>query len=213
MHRSRALGFALASALPVLAAVALVPAALGRAGDDPVADRGAHPHRHPGAPPAAVHHPAGPDSGRAAGQAAFEAVAEVVALLDADPATDWPRVDLLALREHLVDMDRLMLDARVVEEPVPGGFRATVTASEPRGRAAIARMVPAHAGMLGGTTMSAAVREAEGGVELTVTAGDPNDPGAVDRLRGLGFYGFMALGDHHRPHHLALARGRSMHGG
>jgi hypothetical protein len=167
------------------------------------------PHRvEPGALPAA---------GQAAGQAAFGAIAEVVAVLDADPATDWSRVDLLALREHLVDMDRLMLDAAVVEEPVPGGFRTKVTAKDARTRAAIARMVPAHAAMVsggaGGAGLAAAVREIDGGVELTVTAADPGDRAAVDRLRGLGFYGFMALGDHHRPHHLALARGLAMHGG
>jgi hypothetical protein len=40
------------------------------------------------------------------GQDAFGAIAEVVQLLDADPQTDWSRVDLERLRQHLIDMNR-----------------------------------------------------------------------------------------------------------
>src|SRR5437764_5713379 len=35
------------------------------------------------------------------GQAAFGAIQEVVELLEADPTTDWAKVNIAALREHL----------------------------------------------------------------------------------------------------------------
>jgi hypothetical protein len=37
------------------------------------------------------------------GQGAFAAIAEIIALLEADPNTDWSKVDITALREHLVE--------------------------------------------------------------------------------------------------------------
>jgi len=39
------------------------------------------------------------------GQDAFGAIQEIVQILDADPKTDWSKVDLEALRQHLIDMD------------------------------------------------------------------------------------------------------------
>ena len=56
------------------------------------------------------------------GQGAFAALSEIVALLSADPATDWSRVDIAALHAHLMDMDRLMTDSQPVRTPVPGGL-------------------------------------------------------------------------------------------
>lgn len=47
------------------------------------------------------------------GQAAFAAIQEIVAMLDADPATDWARVDIEALRQHLIDMNNVTLGAAV----------------------------------------------------------------------------------------------------
>src|ERR1700712_1206702 len=57
------------------------------------------------------------------GQAAFGAITEVVAILQADPRTDWSKVDIDALRDHLVDMDNVSLHARVTDVPVAGGMR------------------------------------------------------------------------------------------
>ena len=63
-----------------------------------------HGHAHGVAPPATAL-PVLP------GQDAFAALQEIVRLLEADPATDWTRVDLDALRMHLVDMAEVMLHA------------------------------------------------------------------------------------------------------
>ncbi len=43
--------------------------------------------------------------------AAFGAVQEIVEILEADPATDWSKVDIDALRQHLIDMDNVTLHA------------------------------------------------------------------------------------------------------
>ena len=56
----------------------------------------------------------------------------------------------------------------------------------------------------------ATVTDIPGGVRRVVTASDPGDATTVARIRGLGFGGLLTLGDHHTPHHLALARGEPM---
>lgn len=162
-----------------------------------------------GALPASEPAPAAPGL-ESAGQAAFAALAEAVAVLEADPSTDWSRVDLERLREHLVDMDAVALGARVESEPIPGGLRLRV-AGEGRARDALRRMVPSHSAMMQGYRgWQLAVRETAEGVALDWTAADPSE---AARIRGLGFFGLLASGDHHRRHHLMLARGdASPHG-
>ena len=66
-----------------------------------------------------------------AGQSAFAAIQEIVAILEADPKTDWSKVDIEALRQHLVDMDNVTLRAESKSEPVDGGLRFVVTGAGP----------------------------------------------------------------------------------
>jgi len=44
---------------------------------------------------------------------------------------------------------------------------------------------------------------------ITITAKNPSDVRLVTQIRGLGFAGIMTEGNHHAPHHLAIARGDS----
>jgi len=157
----------------------------------------------------AHHHPAEPQALPALpGQDAFGAIAEVVALLEADPATDWSRVSIARLRDHLIDMHELTLHAEAREREVEGGLEVEVT-GEGRTRAAVQRMVPAHAAMMSGAAgWRVVVETTDAGVRLRLTS---EDPGQVAKIRALGFFGFMASGDHHRPHHLAIARGAMAH--
>ncbi|MCC2098329.1 MAG: hypothetical protein KDJ29_15640, partial [Hyphomicrobiales bacterium] len=39
------------------------------------------------------------------GQSAFAAIQEIVEILEADRSTDWSKVNIPALRQHLIDMD------------------------------------------------------------------------------------------------------------
>jgi hypothetical protein len=142
------------------------------------------------------------------GQGAFAALSEIVGVLEADPDTDWGQVDLAGLRAHLVDMDRLVSDTIVEETALPDGLSAMATGDTDT-IATLRRMVPAHAAQLAqDDRWTVGAVDAENGVELRVTSGDP---AVVARIRGLGFFGLMASQDHHREHHLMMARGEDAH--
>ena len=146
------------------------------------------------------------------GQDAFGAIAEIVRILDADPQTDWSQVDLERLRQHLIDMNEVVLRAEVRTSSVPGGLVMDVTGAG-RIELSIRAMVIPHATELDQMPGLAAKTEAiPGGVRLTVTARDAEDARAIARVRGLGFIGLLTLGAHHQPHHLAMARGQAMSG-
>lgn len=137
------------------------------------------------------------------GQDAFGAIAEVVKILKGDPATEWSKVNLEALRQHLIDMHDVTLNSVVRSEEVPGGVLLTVTGTG-RTRDAIQRMVGAHGHMLMQEGLDGAADNIADGVRWRVTTKDPK---RVTELRALGFIGVMTLGDHHTTHHLQLARG------
>ena len=143
------------------------------------------------------------------GQDAFGAIAEVVQMLDADPSTDWSKVDLERLRQHLIAMNEVVLRAQVKQSEVPGGLVMDVTGTGRTEQAIRAMLVP-HAAELDRMPAFAARTELiPGGVRLTVTAKAPDDTKAVARLRGLGFIGLLTAGAHHGPHHLAMAKGET----
>jgi hypothetical protein len=140
------------------------------------------------------------------GQAAFGAIQEIVGKLQADPQTNWSKVDVDALRQHLIDMDEVTMRATAQKEPIENGLRIKVIGSD-RTLEAIQRMVPEHArdidGMYGWTVQTTTLPN---GVELTVTTSNPAD---VQMIRALGFMGIMVLGTH-QMHHLAMAKGEMM---
>ena len=142
------------------------------------------------------------------GQAAFGAIQEIVEKLQADPQTDWSKVDVDALRQHLIDMDEVTMRATAQKESIENGLRIKVIGSD-RTLEAIQRMVPDHArdmdGMYGWAVRTSALPN---GVELTVTASNPAD---VQKIRALGFMGMMVQGGHHQMHHLGMAKGEMMH--
>jgi hypothetical protein len=115
-----------------------------------------------------------------------------------------PRDHVSALRDHLVDMNALTLDAMVTEEPRDDGLSMIVT-GKGRTLQAILHMVPAHAAELDkmpAWSASAAINQ--DGAVLTVTSPDET---VQTRIKGLGFFGLMATGNHH----LAIAQGMSVH--
>jgi len=151
-----------------------------------------------------VHDPA--PALREGGQSAFAALQEITVALMADPATDWSKVDIEALRRHLIDMDNVTLRADVTREKIDEGARFVVTSANPDVTASIRAMVPAHVATMNGVEgWAMQVEEVEGGVIMTVTGPD------TARIRGLGFIGLMTVGMHHQAHHMALASGRSPH--
>jgi hypothetical protein len=141
------------------------------------------------------------------GQGAFDLIKQVVNQLESNPDTDWSKVNIELLREHLVDMNQLTLYAEVEASEVEGGNRYVVT-GDGITREAIKRMVPMHAAQIQ-TELSgwnAATETRRNGVVLTVSS---DNPATVAKIRGLGFMGFMVLGEHHTDHHIMMATGQS----
>ena len=142
------------------------------------------------------------------GQGAFAAIQEIVEILESDPTTDWNKVNVDALRQHLIDMDNVTLRAEVKSEAIDGGMRFNVSGSGPV-KDSIQRMVMAHAATMngaGGWTFTAS--ETDSGAILSVLTPAKDVP----KLRGLGFLGVMTRGMHHQMHHLMIARGENPHG-
>ena len=144
------------------------------------------------------------------GSAIFDALAAQVAQLDADSATDWSKVDVEALRQHLIDMNDVMMNAVVVQKSVDGGASLKITGTG-RTVGAIQRMVVNHMNALQASGKYATkTTKIANGVTAVVTAPAPASAAAVARIRGLGFAGLMTEGTHHMRHHGAMARGDSM---
>lgn len=138
------------------------------------------------------------------GQEMFGTVSEIVRLLEASPDTDWSRVNIPALRKHLIDMNEVALKARADITRIPKGVRIKVT-GQGRTLDAIHRMLAMHAQTMDGRFgWHVSAKPLADGNLLTVTA---DDPAQVSKIQGLGFMGVMVYGTHHGMHHLAIARG------
>jgi hypothetical protein len=143
-----------------------------------------------------------------AGQDAFGTIQEVVQILQADPATDWSKVNIASLRQHLIDMDEVTLRAKAAERALDNGIEIAVT-GEGRTLEAIKRMVPAHVSELREIGWNAKSEDLPNGVKLTVMASESQP---LAKLKALGFMGIMLQGAHHQPHHLMMAKGEfTMH--
>jgi hypothetical protein len=143
-------------------------------------------------------------------QAAFATIQDIVKKLKADPKTDWSKVNLEALRQHLIDMDNVVMRAQVKQANVEGGVSLDVTGTGDVA-ASIKRMGTMHAMALTEEGLYVAkASDLANGVRLVVTAKDPKDGNAVAMIRGLGFAGLMTEGDHHAMHHMMVARGEEM---
>lgn len=141
------------------------------------------------------------------GQAAFAAIQEIVGILKADPTTDWSKVNIEALRQHLIDMDNVTLRAEVKSERIEGGMRFAVSGVGPL-KNSIQRMLTAHAATMSGVgNWTFKAERTDDGASLTVLAPTKDQ----ERLYGLGFIGVMTRGIHHQTHHLMIARGVNPH--
>lgn len=107
------------------------------------------PHHPQGTMPLAGHPgmQAGASVPTIPGQDAFGAIQEIVHMLDADPKTDWSKVNLEALRQHLIDMDDVTLKAAAAAKPIDGGLEIAVTGDV----CTDAPKVADSAGMIGAT--------------------------------------------------------------
>lgn len=144
------------------------------------------------------------------GNDAFGAIQEVIQNLVADPNTDWSRVNLEALRQHLVDMNNFTLHVHVISQrAVKGGVEFTVEPTTSAAAGSLDRLFAAHPAVLKQETgWDMQARKVNGGYTARVTSSNPAD---VAKIRGLGYIGIVALGRHHQMHHWLMATGRNPH--
>jgi hypothetical protein len=138
------------------------------------------------------------------GQDAFGAIQEIVQIMQSDPKTDWSKVNVDALRQHLIDMNEVTLHATATPRVLDNGIAFTVT-GEGRTLEAVKRMVPAHVNELHEIGWNAKSDDLPNGVKLTVLASEAQP---LAKLKALGFMGIMVQGSHHQPHHLMMAMGQ-----
>jgi hypothetical protein len=138
------------------------------------------------------------------GQDAFGTIQEIVQILQSDPKTDWSKVNIDELRQHLIDMNEVTLRAAAVQRMTDNGIEITVT-GDGHTLEAIKRMVPAHVNELHEIGWSAKSEDLPNGVKLTVLASEAQP---LTKLKALGFMGIMVQGGHHQPHHLMMAMGQ-----
>jgi len=144
------------------------------------------------------------------GNDAFGTIQEVVRKLRANPDTDWSRVNLEALRQHLVDMDNFTRHVSVVHKrDIKSGVELEVRADSEAAGESLARALSAHPRMIKDEFgWDIAVSGKAPDFQMRVTSPRPQD---VEQIRGLGYIGIMALGEHHQMHHWAIATGSNPH--
>ena len=144
-----------------------------------------------------------------AGTDPFAVIQEVIALLEANPDTDWSAVNIEALRLHLVEMQDMTLNVTVEQEPIKLGFKAVITPTTNRALQSMSRVLSVHPSQMKEETgWDMVVTNNNGIFTITVTTNQLQD---VDKIRGLGYIGIMAYGNHHQPHHWAMASGDNPH--
>lgn len=147
-----------------------------------------------------------------AGNDVFGTLQEVIRALNENPNTDWSQVDLEALRQHLLDMRDMTLNVDVIEsEALKNGAQWTIQATTKRAQAALTRVLAAHPEQLAHETgWVMTVEHADEKFQIQVTSQHAKD---AAKIQGLGYIGIMAYGDHHQPHHWAMANSANPHAG
>ena len=141
------------------------------------------------------------------GQSAFAAIAEIVTKLESNPNTNWNVIDIKGLREHLRDMNKVIIDAVTVAKEIDGGMQFTVTGGVDV-KSSIRRMTLAHATFMNNVNgWEYKAKKVDGGAVVTVLV-PPQDQA---KIKALGFFGMIASGSHHQLHHWKMALGQNAH--
>ena len=141
------------------------------------------------------------------GQSAFAAIAEIVTKLESNPNTNWNVVNIKGLREHLRDMNKVIIDAVTLAKEIDGGMQFTVTGNADV-KPSIRRMTLAHATFMNNVNgWEYKAKKVDGGAVVTVLV-PPQDQA---KIKALGFFGMIASGSHHQLHHWKMALGQNAH--
>jgi GH25 family lysozyme M1 (1,4-beta-N-acetylmuramidase) len=145
-----------------------------------------------------------------AGNDAFGTIQEVIKNLNDDPQTDWSKVNIEALRVHLVDMQDMTMNIEVVaQKNISNGVEVTIKPTTSRANEALTRVLKAHPAQMKKEIDWDMKVKTEGQKFIIITTTSKKNE--VDKIRGLGYIGLMAYGTHHQPHHWMMATGKNPH--
>ncbi len=142
------------------------------------------------------------------GNEIFGTIQEVIHKLEANPNTDWSKVNLEALRQHLLDMKAFTEEVDVVDKkPIADGVEIHVRPHTKQAEGALKRLFSIHPKMLKqeeGWDMTAK----QNGNQLWTITCTTRKPSEVEKIRALGYIGLLAEGSHHQLHHWMIATGQ-----
>lgn len=143
------------------------------------------------------------------GNEIFGTIQEVISKLEAAPSTDWSKVDLEALRQHLLDMKAFTEEVSVISKKnIEDGVEIKVKPDTKRAAEALKRVFHMHPAMLKkekGWDMKTEEENDEWDIIITT-----NKASEVEKVRALGYIGMLAEGAHHQLHHWMIATGQTI---
>ena len=146
-----------------------------------------------------------------AGNDIFSTIQEVIDKLNNDPDTDWGKVDIEALRQHLLDMNDMATNVEIInQKPLNNGLEVVVQALTARAETTLAKVFNVHPVYLKRETgwNMLVVRNNKQFIVSTTT----QDPKQVKKIIALSYIGLMAYGNHHQPHHWGISTSQNPHG-
>lgn len=147
-----------------------------------------------------------------AGNDAFGTIQEALQQLINDPKTDWSKVNMEALRQHLVDMRNFTLNVEIIKQTnIKKGIEVVLTPDNERTRQSLERVFSVHPAQLNKETgWDMKIYKHNNQYKVVVTTEKPKE---VSKIQGLGYIGVMAWGNHHQSHHWMMAKGGHPHSG
>ena len=137
----------------------------------------------------------------------FGTIQEAVQKLEADPKTDWSKVDLEALRQHLLDMKAFTEEVSVIsKKPIEKGVEIKVHPDTKRAIIALKHLFSMHPAMLK-SEKGWDMKATQNGEQWTIICTTTNTS-EVEEIRALGYIGLLAEGAHHQLHHWMIVTGK-----
>jgi len=137
----------------------------------------------------------------------FGTIQEVVKKLESNPDTDWSKVNLEALRQHLLDMKAFTEEVSVTSQtPIANGTKIKIQPKTERAEESLKRLFDMHPAMIKkekGWDMDA--KKNDSSWIITCTTDNKSE---AEKIRAFGYIGLLAEGAHHQLHHWMIATGR-----
>jgi len=145
-----------------------------------------------------------------AGNDIFGTIQELISKLSNDPNTNWEKVNIEILRQHLLDMNDMTFNVELISQrAIKNGVESIIKAKTKRSEEALERIFQAHPSQLKKeTNWDMHVLKNNGQYILSTTTTNQKD---IPKIRALGYIGLMAIGSHHQKHHLLMATGGNPH--